>query len=173
MKAKGRPTKYKNDMPQKAYDILANGGTHAAICEKLDISEETFYCWLGRGKYKDSEGVKKEFSEFIERGEIVGRAWLDKKIIKAAEDYPNMLIQLAKRKDFLSRILPILRKNSITAKLDELNELCERTDVNIDTYSYGLNCLEKQAGIVEKAKYEELEARLKKLEVERGNSNAV
>ncbi len=161
-------SKYDQSMDKKAYEILANSETHAMVCKELDIAEDTFYHWLGRGKYKDSQYFKPEFSESIGRGEVAGRAWLDKKIIEAAtkkyDGNPNMLIQMAKRRDFLSRVMPILKKTTWAEKLEALEELCGTKDISLDTYEHILNCLEKQTEIMEKTRYEEFGKKLILLE---------
>ena len=155
-----RKSKYKREMNQKAYDILANGGTHEEVCKALDIAEQTFYQWLGRGTYRNSATIQPLFSESIERGETAAKAWLEEKIKNAAGEYPNLLMRMAKRRDFVSWVMPILKKATWQEKLEALDELCDRRNMSLDVYEQALCCIERQAGIMDKAKYEEFEKKL-------------
>jgi len=159
-----RKSKYKTEMNQKAYDILAAGGTHMTVCRELGIAEQTFYQWLGRGKYKNSATMQSLFSESIERGETAGRAWLDEKIKKAAteecEGNPSVLMRMAKRRDLVSWIMPVLKKATWQEKLEALEDLCDSKNISLDMYEQALCCIERQIGIIDKAKFEEFEKKL-------------
>lgn len=66
----GRPTKYQEDMPQRAYDVLAAGKSLAKVAATLDISLETLNVWR-----KDAD--KSAFSEAIKKGLAVAESVWD------------------------------------------------------------------------------------------------
>lgn len=66
-----RPTKYRPEMCQQAYEALCTGGTLAHVAVALDVDEETVEIW--RGKHPD-------FSVAIKRGLAHAKIiWLEKK----------------------------------------------------------------------------------------------
>jgi len=157
-------SKYTPVMNQKAYDILANGGTHAKVCIELGISEETFCQWLGRGKYKDSGYIKKGLSEYIKKGELAGRVWLDDEIRKAAtqkfEGNPTMLIFMTKRRDFIPRVIPEFKDGTYQQKIDAITDLYNEGVICLESYENMLTCIEKRVGIMDKVKLEEIDKKL-------------
>lgn len=167
-----RPTKYTRDMPQKAYEILAAGGTHASVCKNLGIALETFYAWLGRGNEHDNAYFKKEFSDRVRKGEVAGEAWVDDLITKGASEKfsgnPNLLIYKANKGKKTSRYLAkVDKKPTWEQKLEMLSALYTDGIIDLEMYERLLKCLKERVGVMEQAKYEEFEARLKKLELER------
>ena len=65
----GRPTKYRDDMPQRAYDVLAAGGSIAKVAATLDVAKAQVYEWMG---------VHPEFQDAIKRGLAVAESmWED------------------------------------------------------------------------------------------------
>jgi hypothetical protein len=165
-------------MPDRAYEILATGGTHASVCKGLGISLETFYAWLGRGNEHDNAYLKKDFSDRVREGEVAGEAWVDDLIAKGASEKfagnPNLLIYKANKGKKTSRYLAKLDKKSTwEQKLEMLSTLYTDGIIDIEMYERLLKCFKERVGVMEQAKYEEFEARLNKLEVQRGNSNTV
>jgi hypothetical protein len=164
---KENESKYTPDMLEKAYSILASGGTHEAVYVALDISRETFYQWLGRGKYKNSKYFKPDLSDYIKKGEAAGRVWLENELKKAATEKfagnPTMLIYLAKRRDTSGKLLPKQKNKTYRQKLDGITDLYTEGMISTDTYEQLLRCLEKDAGVMDKVKYEELELEVKDL----------
>ena len=162
----GRPTKYIKSMAKKAYDVLANGGAVASVCGELGINIDTYYQW----KNENSSFYKSEFSERVEMGEIAGEAWREEQLRKAAtEKYvgnSNALLYMIKRRDSAIRIniMQKIKSYNIKQKLDAVTEMYVDGIINIDTYEQLLNCIDKHASIMEKAKYEEFEKRLNLLE---------
>lgn len=156
-------------MCTQAYEILANGGIFVDVCTKLGISEETFCQWAGRGKYQDSPYFKPEFSEYIKKGELAGKSWLNQEIIKAAttkySGNPTVLIFMTKRRDFIPRLIPELKNGTSLQKLNAITELYSDGLICLDTYEQALTVLERHMGIIDKAKFEEFELRLKDIEV--------
>jgi len=67
----GRPTKYRAEMCEQAYEALCTGGTLAHVAVALDVDEETVEIW--RGKHP-------EFSVAIKKGLAHAKIlWLEKK----------------------------------------------------------------------------------------------
>jgi hypothetical protein len=55
----GRPTKYTEDMPERAYKVLSKGEGMASVAVELGVSKETVYQWASE---------KEEFSAAIKKG---------------------------------------------------------------------------------------------------------
>ena len=177
---RGRPTKYKKTMGKQAYDILEKGGTFLDVCHKLDISEDTFFHWAGKGvTYEKSEYLKPEFSEYIKRGELASKVWLDNEIKNAAlgkgesKYSPTMLIFMTKMRGFIPRLIPELKNGTVIQKVDAITDLYCDGIISLDTYNLALSALDRQTGIIDKIKLENLEARVIKLEKEGVNVSAV
>ena len=164
---KENETKYTPDMCEKAYSILASGGTHDKVCIGLNISRETFYQWLGRGKYKNSKYFKKDLSDNIKKGEMAGRVLVDDEIKKAATEKctgnPTMLIYLSKRRDFSGQLLPDLKEMTYKQRLDDAAELYSDGIICTDTYEQILRCIERDAGVMDKTQLEEVKRDIKEL----------
>lgn len=160
-------SKYNPEMNQKAYNILASGGTHARVCTELGISEETLCQWLGRGKYKNSRYVKRDLSEHIKKGELAGKAWLDDEIRKAAtqkfEGNPTLLIFMTKRRDFIPRAIPEFKDGTYQQKIDAITDLYNDGVICLESYENMLTCIEKRVGIMDKVKLEEVGKKVEEL----------
>ncbi len=158
--SRGRKTIYTDDMPQKAYEALANCGSVMETCHHVGISRDTYYEW----KNKKSKYYKSEFSDAIERGEIAGAAWLDATIRKAAIEEigcnPSVLIHMAKKKDFNPHYQAMIKKGNFEKKLDFITSQYNDGVISIDTYEQLLRCLERSAGVLDKTKFDEFEKKL-------------
>ncbi|CAL7961380.1 hypothetical protein GAMM_200039 [Gammaproteobacteria bacterium] len=156
----GRPTVYTDDMPKKAYEILAKGGCIEEACTALSIAQDTFYDWKREG----SKNYKPLFSEYIKKGMLAGRAWINATIRKAATKKfagnPTILIYMSKTKNFNSHYQSMIKNGNYLKKLDFITESYNDGVIDLDTYDKLLQCLERGASIVEKVKYEELEKRV-------------
>ena len=167
---KENETKYTPDMCEKAYSILATGGTHDAVFTALDISRETFYQWLGRGKYKNSKYFKKDLSDYIKKGESAGRAWLDEEIRKAAVGIgkytgnPTLLIYQSKRRDTLPQLLPHLKNGTYKQKIDGIDDLLDEGSICIDTYEQLIRTIDRKLGALDKGRTIEIDQRFAQLE---------
>lgn len=156
----GRPTVYTDNMPKKAYEILAKGGSVREACAAIGIAQDTFYEWKREG----SKHYKPIFSEYIGKGMLAGAAWVDAAIRKAATEKVagnhTVLIHMSKTKSFNPHYQAMIKKGSYLKKLDFVTELYNDGVIDLDTYDKLLQCLERGVGIVEKTKYEELEKKL-------------
>lgn len=95
-----RPTKYTDDMDQRAFDCLKEGRSIVSVCVELDISRETLYQWIDeKGDY-----YKPSFSDTIKRGlehsqswwEEEGRKGLKERNFQAALWFGNMKNRFSK-----------------------------------------------------------------------------
>lgn len=55
----GTPNKYKKELCDKAYEVLANGESLASVCAELNITRTTLYEW---------RDTQPDFKDAIERG---------------------------------------------------------------------------------------------------------
>ena len=68
-KNKGRPTKYRSEMCAILEAMMREGASHIEVMAKLEINNETFNKWIEEHD---------EFSESLERGEVLCQAWWEK-----------------------------------------------------------------------------------------------
>ena len=158
----GRKTIYTDDMPKKAYEALARCGSVMETCHHVGICKDTYYEW----KNKKSKYYKSEFSDAIERGEIAGAAWLDATIRRAAIEEigcnSSVLIHMAKKRDFNPHYQDMIKRGNYQKKLDFVNDQYNKRVISIDTYEQLLRCVERNIGVMDKGKVDEID---KKLEV--------
>ena len=64
----GRPTKYRDDMPQRAYAVLAAGKSIAKVAATLDVAKSQVYEWMK---------VYPDFQDAIKRGVAVAESIWD------------------------------------------------------------------------------------------------
>ena len=58
--------KFSEDIRETIYDLVSKGYTYKDICAVCDITEQTFYNWIDRGK-KAKSGQYKEFVVELEK----------------------------------------------------------------------------------------------------------
>lgn len=74
----GRPTPYKEDFGEKAYDILSKGLSMAGVAKELGVTRKTVYNWMEKYPeflYSIERGVEagQDFYERIMRAKITGQ----------------------------------------------------------------------------------------------------
>ena len=72
----GRPTKYRKEFAQIAYDTMAEGFSKTATAGKLGISRDTFHRWS-----QDNP----DFSDAVKKGEAARTLWLESKLLEAPD----------------------------------------------------------------------------------------
>ncbi len=75
----GAKSKYKADMPKRAYDVLAKGGLLCHVAAELNIDRSTVAAWL-----KDPE--KKRFKEFVNLGLALSEAEHCNRLMRIAKE---------------------------------------------------------------------------------------
>ncbi len=70
----GRPTKYREEMCDKAVEMMKEGCSKTEVCADLDIHYDTFLCWQN----PEDPCYKPEFSDAIKKGEKLSHAWWEK-----------------------------------------------------------------------------------------------
>lgn len=75
LKAVGRPTKYKPDFIQQAYDLTLLGFTDKQLAEHFEVNEDTIHEW---------KKVHPEFSESVKRGKSLVDAKVAGALLKRA-----------------------------------------------------------------------------------------
>lgn len=81
----GRPSKYRPEMAQLAYDFALLGATDSFIAEKLGIADSTFYEWM--------ETIP-EFSESVMRGKDIADAQVAKSLYHRALGYSHKAVKM-------------------------------------------------------------------------------
>ena len=75
---------------READAILASGGSIAHVCQKLEVSEQTYHRWrnqYGGMKATEAKRLKELEAENARLKKLLAEAELDKAILKEAIDY--------------------------------------------------------------------------------------
>lgn len=78
----GRPTKYRDDMPDKVIELMSEGASKNEIAGTLGISYETLCEWQKVG----GDYYIKEFSDAIKKGEALSLCWWERQGRKQLEN---------------------------------------------------------------------------------------
>lgn len=79
---KGRPSEYREEFCEIAYNLMKEGASIVEVCAEIGISRETFYDWTNT----ESTRYKPIFSDTIKKGLLQAQAWWERNGRKAAFD---------------------------------------------------------------------------------------
>ena len=81
----GRPSKYTDDMPERALANFSEGASIHEVCWTLGICTETYYDWIN----PNSPRYQPEFSDAASKGVKASRGWWEMMARKASFKLPD------------------------------------------------------------------------------------
>lgn len=128
--------KFNEDIRETIYDLVSKGYTYMDICDVCDISTQTFYNWMNRGK-KAKSGKYKEFYSTVEKCKVERKNNLKEELLylgRAKEDWRSIAWMLERGYDDEFARPEVKIKQTVDAKAEvEVNPWAEVQKIIIES----------------------------------------